>query len=412
MIGSKPLPAYQPGATLGRLFQQTHAIHEAVVESLVGQGHRHILDKCRHLEHALFGPISRMPDSAAQEKGHQLQAWMHSSRIDEALAALDQESRKHFAVQPDDKTSLHALQQRYEQLAARVERRDALLDRRAAWAAAIAPPSCELDPITVAVLPPAPLSNQLGGHTLEQAVKHINALEKEIALLDNHIRQEPQPLSHAEEEIFLRQRNAMTESRNAWATGRLKGSSQFKSSLGLVPERKRLEQSLERHRQLAPVELTLHRLERTVETVQRNGLGEKLSAQAVDAARDVLVNLREAWRNGKLDGSSIEGMNPALLLTPPNNRRIKLELAVIEKAFVQLDAVPRTEQAGIAEERAQFKAVIDSANSMHVKHAAISQLKERNKQRALVAELNTDLRTIYTDLKSTLALHRLTATQP
>lgn len=412
MFGSKPFPAYQPGATVGRLVQQTHAIHEAVVNSLVGQGHRHTLDSCRRLEQTLSRPINRMPDSAPQEKGHQLQAWMHLSRIDDALETFDQESRRHFAVQPDERTSLQALQQRYEQLTARVEQRNALLERRAAWTAATPPPPSELDPISLVVLQPAPLSNQLSGQGLEQAVKHINVLEKEIALLDSHIKQQPQPISHAVEDIFLRQRNAMTECRNAWATGRLKGSSQFKSTLGLVPERKRLEQNLERHNQSAPVELALHRLERIVDAAQRNGLEEKLSPQAVDAARDALVNLRDAWHSGKLDGSSIEGMNPVLVLTPPNNRRIKLELGVIEKGFVQLDAVPRTEQAGNAEDRAQFKALIHSANSAHVKQAAIGQLKDSNKQRALVAELNTDLRTIYTDLRNNLAVHRMTASHP
>ncbi|MBC3303960.1 hypothetical protein H0Z09_22770 [Pseudomonas sp. SWRI18] len=124
------------------------------------------------------------------------------------------------------------------------------------------------------------------------------------------------------------------------------------------------------------------------------------------------MNLRDAWHSGKLDGSSIEGMNPVLVLTPPNNRRIKLELEVIEKGFVQLDAVPRAEQAGSAEDRAQFKALIHSANSAHVKQAAIGQLKDSNKQRALVAELNTDLRTIYTDLRNNLAVHRMTASHP
>lgn len=409
MTRPEVFPSNPLGSTVGQLFQQTRAIHEAVVNSLVGQGHRHILDNARRLEQTLFSPVSPMPASAPQDRGHQLQAWMHISRINDALATFDQQSRSHFAVQPDDRTSLQVLQQRYAQLTARVEQRTALLDRRAAWATAAPPPPCELDPITVAVLQPAPLSKQLSGHGLEQAVKHINVLDKQIALLDSHIRQQPLPLSHAEEDLFLKQRNAMTDYRNAWATGRLKGSSQFKSSIGLVPERKRLEQNLERHKQLASVELTLHRLDRTVDTAQRNGLGDKLSSQAVDAARGALVNLRDAWRNGNLDGSSIEGMNPALLLTAPNNRRIKLELAVIEKGFVQLNAVPRTEQADSAQERAQFKSLVHSNTSMHVKQAAISQLKESNKQRALVAELNTDLRNIYTDLANNLALHGMTA---
>lgn len=406
MIRSKPISA--PGATLGRLVQQTHSIHEAVVKSLVEQGHRHRLDHTRSLEQTLFRPIRQMPENAPQEKGHHLQAWMHVSRIDGALQTFDQESRRCFASQPDERTSLQAIQQRNEQLTARVEQRNALLDRRAAWGAATPPPSSELDPITVPALQPAPLSNRLSGHGLEQAVKHINVLEKEVDLLDAHIKQQPQPIAHAEEDIFLRQRNAMTEYRNAWATGRLQGSSQFKTAIGLVPERKRLEQNLERHKQLAPLELALHRMERTLETVQHNKLGDKLSPQAASAARKSLVNLRDAWHSGSLDGSSAEGMNPLLVLTPPNKRRIKLELAVIEKGFVQLNATPRAEQPSSPQDQQDFKALMHSANNAQVKMAAINQLKESNKQRALVAELNTDLRTIYTHLKNNLALHYMT----
>lgn len=410
MIRSKLMPA--PPATLGRLVQQTHSLHEAVVTSLVGQGHRHMLDHTRGLEDTLFGPISRTPERAPQESGHRLQAWMHVSRINDALEAFDQESRRCFATQPDDRTSLRAIQQRCEQLTARVEQRNALLDRRAAWTAATPPLSSELDPITLAVLQPAPLNNSLGRLGLEQAVKHINVLEKEIALLDLHIQQQPQPISLAEEDIFIRQRNAMVEYRNAWATGRLKGSSHFKSTIGLIPERKRLEQNVERYKQLAPLELTLHRLERTVDTAQRSGLGEKLSPQAVSAARDALVNLRDAWHNGSLDGSSAEGMNPVLVLTSPNKQRIKLEMAVIENGFVQLKAAPRTEDVGAAQDRLDFDALIHSANSAHVKLAAIHQRKENNKQRALVAELNTDLLNIYTHLKNRLALYHITTSHP
>ncbi|MGH8452663.1 hypothetical protein [Pseudomonas sp.] len=408
MTKSNLFSEHVPRGALGRLILQTHAIQEAVVKSLVGQGHQHMLENTRNLEQALFSPVSRMPDSAPQEKGHRLQAWMHLSRIDSALAAFDQESRRRFASQPDARTSLQTLAQRNEQLATRVEERNTLLERRAAWAAPTSPPSCEVDPIAVPVLLAAPLNNRLTAQELEQAVKHVNALDKETGLLDQHIQKQPQPLSQVEENIFIRQRNAITEYRNAWATGRLKGSSQFKTTMGLIPERKRLEQNLERNAQSAPVELTLHRLERTVESAHRNGLGEKLSPDAINAARDALGNLRDAWHNGSLDGSSVEGMNPMLVLTSPNKRRIKLELAVIENGFVQLNTIPRTEQAGNEQDRQDFKALIHSANNTHVKLAAIGQLKENNKQRSLVAELNTDLRNLYTDLRNDLALHRMT----
>lgn len=412
MIRPTPFSPPESGATLGRLVQQTHFIQGAVVKSLVDQGHSHLLGNTRSLEHALLRPISRMPESAPQEKGHQLQAWMHVSRLDAALEAFDQESRKRFALQPDANTRLQALAQRNEQLATRVEARNALMDRRAAWAAATPPASSELDPITLHVLLPAPLNSRLTAQDLKQAVKHVNALDKETGLLDAHIKQQPHPLSQVEEDIFIKQRNALTEYRNAWATGRLKGSSQFTTTVGLTPERKRLEQNLERNHQSAPVELTLHRLERTLETAHRHGVGEKLSPQAVNAARNALANLRDAWRNGRLDGSSEAGMDPMLILTSPNNQRIKLELAVIEHAFVQLNTVPRTEQAGSAKDRQAFKALIQSANNTHVKHAAIRQLKDDNKQRALIAELNTDLHTLYTDLRSHLAIHHITTSLP
>lgn len=408
MIEPTPHSIAERGATVGRLIQQAHAIQTAVAHSLVSQGHTHMLDTTRRLEQHLLHPVSQMQDSAAQEKGHQLQAWMHVSRINDALESFDQESRRLFAAQPDARTTLQAIHQRNEQLSARVQARNALLERRAAWAAATPPPSSELDPITVPVLRPAPLSNRLNTPGLEQAVKHINALEKQLSALDMHIKQQPPPISHAEEDILIRQRNSLTEYRNAWATGRLQGSSQLKTTLGLVPERKRLEQNLERYKQLAPLELTLHRLERTVEAAHRSGLGEKLLPQAVAAARDALVNLRDAWRNGSLDGSSIEGMNPVLVLTPSNNRRIKLELAVIENGFVQLNAVPRTERAGSDQDQLDFKALIHSTGKTHVKLGAIHQLKESNKQRALVAELNTDLLNIYNALNNNLALHRMT----
>lgn len=286
--------------TVIRLIQPTQFIQHTVFNSLSHQGHQHMLDNTRNLEQILFRPISQMPELGSQEKGHQLQAWMHISRLDSALKAFDQESHVRFASQPDANTSLQALSQRTEQLTDRLKERNALLDRRSAWTGATPPPPSDLDPITLSVLPAAPLNSKLFAQDLEQAVKHVNALDNQTAQLDQHIKQRPQPLSQAEENIFIKQRNAITEYRNAWATGRLKGSSQLKTTMGLVPERKRLEQNLERANQSTPVELALERLERTVETARSNGLGEKLSPASVSDAREALGNLRDAWHNGSL----------------------------------------------------------------------------------------------------------------
>lgn len=407
MIGMKQFFAPAPHEALTRLLQQTHSIHATVAKSLVKQGHQHLLENTRNLEQTLLQPLNRLPDTCAQEKGHQLQAWMHLSRIEKNLEAFDQESRSLAASRPDAHSSLQNITKHNERLASRVEARDALLDRRAAWAAATAPQSSALDPITLPVLPVASLNSKLAKQDLEQAVKHVNALDSEVASLDGYIKQQTQPISREEEDIFIAQRNALTEYRNAWATGRLKGTSQFKTSIGLTPQRKHLEQNLERSKQLAPLELTLHRLDRTLETAKRNGLDDKLSQDAVDAARKALVNLRDAWGSGSLDRSSKNGMNPTWILTSPNKQRIELELAVIQKAFVQLNAVPRTEQAGSAQARQDFTQLIHSSAATHLKQVAINQHKDDNRHRAQVAELNTDLRTIYTELEKHLALSQI-----
>ncbi len=403
MIRLKQFFAPAPHEALTRLLQQTHSIHATVARSLVKQGHQHMLENTRNLEQTLLHPPSRLPENTAQEKGHQLQAWMHLSRIENTLEAFDQESRSLVNSQPDASASLQKITQRNELLASRVEAREALQDRREAWAAATAPQSSGLDPITLAVLPVASLNPTLAKQDLEQAVKHVNALDREVASLDGYIKQQPQPISREEEDIFIAQRNALTEYRNAWATGRLKGTSQFKSSIGLTPERKRLEQNLERSKQLATLELTLHRLERTLEAVHSNGLGEKLQPGAVNAAREALIQLRDAWRAGSLDGSSSKGMDPLLVLTSSNGRRLKLELGVIDKAFIQLQAIPRTEQANSAQERRDFNKLTHARTAKpQVKQAAIIREQADNKQRALVSELNTDLRNLYTELRNNL----------
>lgn len=97
-----------------------------------------------------------------------------------------------------------------------------------------------------------------------------------------------------------------------------------------------------------------------------------------------------------------------LVLTSSNKRRIKLESAVIEKAFVQLDTTPRTQQAGSSQASQDFHDVIHSDSKTHVKLTAINQFKANNQQRALVAELNTDLRNIFTDLRGNLAVYQIT----
>lgn len=408
MISFNRCSAPQPGTTLVQLLRQTRVIQEAVVNSLVEQGHRHRLENSQNLEQALFQPISQMPESAPQEKGHQLQAWMHISRLDDALKAFDQESRRRFASRPDAQTGLQQIRQRDEQLTARIEERNVLLDRRTAWGSATPPLSNELDPITLLALPPAPLNGGLCTQDLKQAIKHVNALEKEIALLDSHIKQQPQPMSQVEENILIRQRNTMTEYRNAWATGLLKGSSQFKTAAGINRERKRLEQDLERARQLAPLELALHRLERTLENAHRSNLGGKFPENRVDSARNALIHLRDAWRDGSLDGTSENGMK-STLITGSNKRRLKLELAAIEKGYVQLDAVSRTEQAGNPQARLEFHGLIHSDKPTPLKAAAINQALNENKQRKLVADLNTELTAIYLDLRDNLVISRFTA---
>lgn len=408
MIRLKQFSTLGPGTALGSLVQQTHAIQGAVAKSMVGQGHRHLLDNTRGLEQQLLSPVSQRQASTTQDKGHQLQAWMHLSRIDSALETFDKESRTLIGAPPNAHTSLHNLTQRNDRVTARLQERKALLDRRAAWETPTPPPSSALDPITLPALPAAPINTSLPTKDLEKAFKHVNASDEKIARLDSHIKKQPLPITQAEQDIFIAQRNAQTEYRNAWATGRLKGTSQFKSTLGLAPQRKHLEQNLERSQQLGPLELTLHRLDRTLETAKRNGLGDKLSQDAVDAARKALVNLRDAWGSGSLDRSSRKGMDPAWILTPPNKQRIELELAVIQKAFVQLNAVPRTEQAGSAQARQDFNKLIHSSAATHLKQVAINQHKDDNRHRAQVAELNTDLRTIYTDLEKHLALSQIT----
>ena len=408
MIRLKQFFTPEPRPALAQLAQQTHAIQAAVAKSLVSQGYEHVQGKTRNLEVMLERPVSPAVQLAPQEKGHGLQAEIHRTRLGGAREAFDQQSRELLAKQKNVQPSLHALNQYQEQLTTRVEQRSTLQNRYAAWSAATPPASSTLDPIPVPALPPAPLDKRLPARAQEQAVKHINASDKEIALLDSHIRQQPQPISQEEEGILFRQRNAVTHYRNAWATGLLQGTSQFKSSIGLSPERKHLEQSLERHRQQTPVELALHRLDRTVETAHRNGLGEKLSPDAVNAARNALVNLRDAWSKGSLDGSSSNGMNPAWVMTSSNQQRINLELAAIEKAFVQLNAIPRTEQANSAQDRLDFNNLIHSSAGTHVKQAAINQRKNDNQHRAQVAELNTDLRNIYTELTNNLALSQMT----
>jgi hypothetical protein len=59
--------------------------------------------------------------------------------------------------------------------------------------------------------------------------------------------------------------------------------------------------------------------------------------------------------------------------------------------------------------RLDFKVLIHSTGKPYVKLGAINPLKDSNKQRALVAELNTDLFNIYTDLRNNLTLHHMTA---
>ena len=408
MIRIKQFSTPGPGTALGSLVQQTHVIQGAVAKSMVGQGHRHLLDNTRGLEQKLLSPVSQMPASTTQDKGHQLQAWMHLSRIDNTLETFDQESRTLIASSPNAHTSLHNLTQRNERMTARLDERKALLDRRSAWAAPTPPASSAPDPVNLPALAAAPINTSLPTKDLEKVVKHVNASDEKIAQLDSHIKKQPLPMSQAEEDIFIAQRNAQTEYRNAWATGRLNGTSQLKSTLGLAPQRKHLEQNLERSQQLAPLELTLHRLDRTLETARHNGLGDKLSQEAVDAARKALVNLRDAWSSGSLDSSSRNGMNPAWILTSPNKQRIELELAVIQKAFVQLNLVPRTEQAGSAQARQDFNKLIHSSAATHLKQVAINQHKDDNRHRAQVAELNTDLRTLYTDLEKHLALSQIT----
>jgi len=53
--------------------------------------------------------------------------------------------------------------------------------------------------------------------------------------------------------------------------------------------------------------------------------------------------------------------------------------------------------------------LIHSTGKPYVKLGAINPLKDSNKQRALVAELTTDLFNIYTDLRNNLTLHHMTA---
>ncbi|QHF46279.1 hypothetical protein PspS35_21720 [Pseudomonas sp. S35] len=106
MIKLNPFSTPEPGTALGRLMQQTHTIQGAVVKSLVEQGHRHVLENSRSLEQALFRPVRQRQESAPQEKGHQLQAWIHISRLDNDLEVFDQESRNLFASQPDAQTGL------------------------------------------------------------------------------------------------------------------------------------------------------------------------------------------------------------------------------------------------------------------------------------------------------------------
>lgn len=405
MIKLNPFSTPEPGTALGRLMQQTHTIQGAVVKSLVEQGHRHVLENSRSLEQALFRPVRQRQESAPQEKGHQLQAWIHISRLDNDLEVFDQESRNLFASQPDAQTGLQKIAQRNEQLTTRAEQRKALLNRRAEWTAATPPRSSELDPITEPILLSAPLNPVLLKQDLEKTLKHVNALDEEIASLDSVIKKQPQPLSRVEEDIFIRRRNAMTEYRNAWATGRLKSSSQLKASLGLSPMRKSLEQGLERSKQLALLDLTLHRQDRLVETAHLKGLDDRFSPGAVKAAREAIVNLRDAWKNGSLDATSFEGINTVMFISKANNQRKKLELAAINNGYVRLNTVPRTQQAGSSQQPEPVNKLAHRDSDMHALNVATRQKIEDDDIRHLLADLEVGFLENYTNLLNNLVLY-------
>ncbi|WP_159936713.1 hypothetical protein [Pseudomonas sp. S35] len=251
----------------------------------------------------------------------------------------------------------------------------------------------------------APLNPVLLKQDLEKTLKHVNALDEEIASLDSVIKKQPQPLSRVEEDIFIRRRNAMTEYRNAWATGRLKSSSQLKASLGLSPMRKSLEQGLERSKQLALLDLTLHRQDRLVETAHLKGLDDRFSPGAVKAAREAIVNLRDAWKNGSLDGTSFEGINTVMFISKANNQRKKLELAAINNGYVRLNTVPRTQQAGSSQQPEPVNKLAHPDSDMHALNVATRQKIEDDDIRHLLADLEVGFLENYTNLLNNLVLY-------